>query len=101
LSPEPRANDTAAAADTSQAMHKTHTNGAGLDDYLAAQRALPPTAELRRAIRRAARVTLQQIGDECGVTGEAVRCWELGLCPPTGQHLVQYVRVLERLKAAA
>jgi DNA-binding transcriptional regulator YiaG len=60
----------------------------------------PP--ELRRAIRRAAHVSLDQVGRDCGVSAETARLWESGKwMPRKRRHLRAYVEVLRQLAEAS
>ena len=58
-----------------------------------ALQSLPPVAA-RRALRRAAGVSLTRAGEALGVSHEAVRLWELGLRQPRGRNLLAYARLL-------
>jgi DNA-binding transcriptional regulator YiaG len=58
---------------------------------------LPPP-EQRRAIRRAAGLTLAHLADEVGVSVAAVRLWEMGARFPSGDHLKAYVELLAAIQ---
>ncbi len=70
-----------------------------LREHLAARKALPPPA-MRRAIRRAAGITITQLAEELGVSRQAFAFWERDLRRPTGPHLVAYVALLKLLREA-
>jgi DNA-binding transcriptional regulator YiaG len=61
------------------------------------QRRLPSPSR-RRAIRVRAGVSLEEMGGRVGVSGEAVRLWELGR-RPSEAHLAHYLDVLADLRA--
>jgi transcriptional regulator with XRE-family HTH domain len=61
--------------------------------------ALPAPPE-RRRIRRAAGLTLADVGAAVSVSRETVRGWEAGACPRL-RHLADYVAALGVMKAAA
>jgi DNA-binding transcriptional regulator YiaG len=65
-----------------------------------ARRALPPPP-VRRAIRRAAKVSQEKVGAAVGVTGVAVLHWEHGRVEPSSEHVGPYVEVLNKLKGSA
>jgi DNA-binding transcriptional regulator YiaG len=66
----------------------------------AAVRQLPPPAE-RRAIRRAARVSVVEIADVLGVSELSVRHWEAGTATPNPRNAEAYGRLLEALRRVA
>jgi DNA-binding transcriptional regulator YiaG len=68
-----------------------------LAEQVAARNELPSPA-VRRALRLAARVAREAIGEVCGVSGEAVRLWENGRRNPSGAHLIAYVAALRVLR---
>lgn len=57
-----------------------------------------PAPPLRRALREAAGLSLDDIGREIGVTGQAVSFWERGLRRPRPDHLIAYSGLLGQLK---
>jgi DNA-binding transcriptional regulator YiaG len=59
---------------------------------------LPPPRE-RRAIRVKARATLQDVGDELGVTANSVSRWERG-DEPRPRLAIRYRQLLDALRAA-
>lgn len=63
------------------------------------RRALPEPA-VRRAIRRAAGVSLADVADVLGVTRQAVSMWELGERTPRGPLLHAYLDALRALQRA-
>jgi DNA-binding transcriptional regulator YiaG len=63
-----------------------------LSAVLQAKRELPP-AETRRALRKAAGATLEQVARACNVTPQAVQFWETG-STPRGANLSAYLEVL-------
>jgi transcriptional regulator with XRE-family HTH domain len=70
-----------------------------LDDVLAqaaAARELPTAAEAR-AIREAAGITQQQIGDVVGVDRATICRWESGKRRPRGANVRFYFAVLKRI----
>ncbi len=58
------------------------------------QRALPPPAR-RRAIRRKAGVSQDEVGAACGVSRATVSHWETGVSSPRGEYLRLYVAALD------
>lgn len=66
-------------------------------DRVSLQAQLPNSAQ-RRAIRLAARVSLREAADACGVSHTAVAAWERGAYEPTATHLGAYVELLESLR---
>ena len=62
------------------------------------QRRLPPPRR-RRAIRVRAGVSLEEVGELVGVSGEAVRLWETGQRTPSEAHRDDYLDVLADLGA--
>ena len=62
------------------------------------QRRLPPPRR-RRAIRVRAGVSLEEVGELVGVSGEAVRLWETGQRTPIEAHRDDYLDVLADLGA--
>ena len=72
----------------------------GLEAHLAARRELPDP-HVRRALRKAAGVSLEQIGRECGVSRQAVALWESGTVEPRGRNLRAYLEVLRLLREPA
>jgi DNA-binding transcriptional regulator YiaG len=73
------------------------TTVAELVDRVEARQELPPPA-LRRALRRAAGVSLDDVGAAVGVTGQAVWWWEQGKREPNDENLVRYLELLRELK---
>lgn len=67
-----------------------------VERLLAAQ--LPNRAE-RRAIRKRAGASQQDIADELGVTLTSVRYWESGRSEPRRETAIAYRRLLDRLRA--
>ena len=61
------------------------------------QRRLPAPAR-RRAIRLRAGVSLDEVGELVGVSGEAVRLWETGQRSPNEAHRDDYLDVLADLR---
>jgi len=61
---------------------------------------LPPPDQ-RRAIREAAGASLADVSTPLGVTPQAVRLWELGQRTPRGNHLLDYLDLLNDLKEAS
>jgi DNA-binding transcriptional regulator YiaG len=61
-----------------------------------AKRGLPPPVE-RRRIRVRADLSQGDIADALGVDWSAVSRWEAGLREPTGQNLLGYADLLDRL----
>ncbi len=61
-----------------------------------AYRSLPDPAR-RRAIRRSAGLSQQQVADAVGVSRVTVTLWESGSKTPSGAHLRRYVELLELL----
>ena len=59
-----------------------------------------PAPEVRRALRRAAGVTLDDIAEAAGVTLQAVARWENGTRRPRHDHLRVYSRILTGLSRA-
>ena len=62
-------------------------------------RSLPPPA-LRREIRRAAGLSLEQVASAVGVSRQAVAHWEAGTRRPRASHLALYLDLLEQLREA-
>lgn len=58
-----------------------------------------PAPEVRRALRRAAGVTFDDIAGIAGVTRQAVARWENGTRRPRPDHLQIYARILTGLEA--
>jgi transcriptional regulator with XRE-family HTH domain len=71
----------------------------GLMERVKASRRLPPP-EVRRAIRRSARVSQQDLADELGVHRCMVARYESGVRRPSGRVLLDYVRLLDELREA-
>lgn len=69
------------------------TTAAPLSTLVRERRDLPPPA-LRRALREAAHVSLDEIAQEIGVTRQAVARWEQGTRFPRPPHLYRYAEVL-------
>jgi transcriptional regulator with XRE-family HTH domain len=65
---------------------------------LEAKRKLPP-AEIRKALRKAAGATLEQVARACDVTPQAVLYWETGSMP-RGENLTAYLEVLRVFREA-
>ena len=70
-----------------------------LVERVEARRDLPPPA-VRRAMRKAARVSLDEVGAAVGVTGQAVWWWETGDREPNAENLRRYLEVLRALGRA-
>jgi DNA-binding transcriptional regulator YiaG len=70
----------------------------GLLEKVRASRRLPPP-EVRRAIRRAARVSQQELANELGCHRGTIARFETGTRRPAGQLLLDYLRVLESLSS--
>lgn len=64
-----------------------------------ARRDLPSPA-VRREIRTAAGVSLEEVAGVCGVTRGAVAFWEAGTRTPHGKNLEAYMAVLRALREA-
>jgi transcriptional regulator with XRE-family HTH domain len=62
------------------------------------QMRLPPPRR-RRAIRVRAGVSLEEVGELVGVSGEAIRLWETGQRIPSEAHRDDYLDVLADLGA--
>lgn len=56
------------------------------------------TPELARAIRQAARLTQEDIGDDLDVHRVTVARWELGLRRPRGELRERYLDLLDALR---
>lgn len=67
-----------------------------LRERVNARRALPPP-RVRRALRRAAGVSLEALAESLGVSRETVRLWELGAHEPYERNLTAYLEALEIL----
>ena len=61
------------------------------------RRELPPPA-LRRALREAATVSLEEVGEQLGVSRQTVSRWERGERFPRPQHLVAYAELLRSFR---
>ncbi len=72
---------------------------ASLVDRLRANR-LPPPAE-RRAIRRRAGASLEDVAAALGVQKMTISRWERGTREPWPKHLAAYICLLEALDAVA
>jgi transcriptional regulator with XRE-family HTH domain len=70
-----------------------------LVERVEARRDLPPPA-VRKAVRKAARVSLDEVGAAVGVTGQAVWLWETGDREPNAENLSRYLDVLRALGRA-
>jgi DNA-binding transcriptional regulator YiaG len=70
-----------------------------LTNRIAARRSLPPP-EMRRAIRRAARASLQDVASafEPPVSRHSVMAWERGTRSPGAGNIEQYVAILRALQ---
>lgn len=68
-------------------------------ERVAARRALPPP-EMRRALRKSARLTFVEIGEAMvpPVSRQLVGLWESGDRVPRPDHLTQYAALLEALR---
>lgn len=77
----------------------THEEVANLIDRLRANR-LPPPAE-RRAIRRRANASLEDVASALGVEKMTVSRWERGLRKPWPKHRVAYICLLQALAKVA
>lgn len=64
------------------------------------RRDLPPPS-MRRALRKAAGVSLSEVAAIIGVTRQAVALWEGGDRTPRGTNLDEYARVLRELRRVA
>jgi DNA-binding transcriptional regulator YiaG len=69
----------------------------GLAAKVKARRELP-TPTMRRALRVDARLSLEDVAREVGVTRQAVSRWELGARAPRGRNLDAYAAVLASLR---
>jgi DNA-binding transcriptional regulator YiaG len=70
-----------------------------LTQRLRTRRDLPPP-EVRRALRRAAGVPMQDVAAIVGVTRQAVALWESGSREPRNTNLASYSEVLRALRQA-
>ncbi|MDA8289944.1 MAG: helix-turn-helix transcriptional regulator [Actinomycetota bacterium] len=68
-------------------------------DEVALRRMLP-APDRCRAIRLRAGVSLARVGEDVGVTGQAILWWETGRSEPRAEHLAAYVAVLAGLEGA-
>jgi DNA-binding transcriptional regulator YiaG len=57
-----------------------------------------PSPSRRRAIRVHAGASLEEVGELVGVSGEAVRTWEIGRSLPSEAHRDDYIEVLAELR---
>ena len=57
-----------------------------------------PAPAVRRALRRAAGVTLATLASSVGVSREAVRLWELGAVEPLRENASRYRQALQILR---
>jgi transcriptional regulator with XRE-family HTH domain len=73
------------------------TTLAELGDRLRTRRDLPPP-EMRRALRRAAGASLEDVARVVGVTRQAVALWESGAREPRGENLNSYADVLRMFR---
>lgn len=80
-----------------EAMSVAATPIERLEAQVRARRTLPSPAS-RRALREAAGVSLGDVAQACGVTKQAVRQWESGICDPRGANLIAYAEVLRVLR---
>ena len=71
-----------------------------LREQVEARQALPPPP-MRRAIRQAAGVSLDDLAASLGVSREAVRMWEIGRHEPYPQNLSRYLKALGVLRESA
>ena len=62
------------------------------------RRATLPSLSRRRAIRVRAGASLEEVGELVGVSGEAVRTWEIGRSLPSEAHRDDYIDVLAELR---
>jgi DNA-binding transcriptional regulator YiaG len=71
-----------------------------LTNRIAARRSLPPP-EIRRAIRRSAGASLQDVADafEPPVSRHSVMAWERGTRNPGAGRVEQYLAILRALQA--
>lgn len=60
-----------------------------------------PSPPVRRALRKAAGVSLGDVASAIGVTRQAVGLWEAGARTPRGANLDLYVEVLRTFRRAA
>jgi transcriptional regulator with XRE-family HTH domain len=67
-----------------------------LRERVDSRRALPPP-RMRRALRRAAGVSLEALAESLGVSRETVRLWELGAHNPYDRNLTAYREALDIL----
>jgi DNA-binding transcriptional regulator YiaG len=70
-----------------------------LTERVRARRELPAPV-VRRVIRQAAGVSLDDVGRAVGVSRQAVSLWEKGSRTPRGENLTAYVSVLHELQRA-
>jgi DNA-binding XRE family transcriptional regulator len=80
----------------SPTLHHVRTHTA-LEEAVAL-RLLPPPRE-RRQVRELAGLSQRRIGDEIGVSGQAVAHYEAGTRTPRGERLMRYVAILTELTA--
>jgi transcriptional regulator with XRE-family HTH domain len=71
-----------------------------LAERVRARRSLPSPDE-RRALRLGAGASLRDVGDVCGVSGQAAYQWERGVFQPRGQHLTLYAACLDLFREAS
>lgn len=64
------------------------------------RRSLPDPAT-RRAIRKAARVSMHELAKALGVSHETISGWERGSYEPQGDNLTRYLHALRELEKAA
>ncbi len=60
----------------------------------------PPPPDVARRVRRQAGLSSDQVAAPLGVTGRAVRAWEMGGCTPTPEHGAAWGQLLARLADA-
>ena len=64
------------------------------------RRSLPPPAE-REALRKAAGLSLRDLGEAMGVAATTVHFWETGQRNPNSLHLDRYLSALQAMSDSA
>lgn len=71
-----------------------------LEQRIRARRTELPSPTERRAIRRAAGVTLEELAAVVGVSRASIGFWESGQVHPRGENLRRYSLALTRIREA-
>jgi transcriptional regulator with XRE-family HTH domain len=79
-------------------MTEAQTGASPLAELVRASQ-LPSIAE-RKRVRKAAGVSLRQVGAELGVSGETIWNWENGKDGPSKENAPRYRALLDQLAAA-